>query len=414
MLPEFMLSPPPGRPPQDRRPPTRRRRRRLGPVVLVAAVLAGCGGPATSTGTGGQSAARSAAAGEAVNLRGVCPATIVVQSSWYPQVEHGAVYQLLGKGYEINADRKRVSGPLVADGVDTGVRLEIRAGGPAIGSQQTSAQMYVDRSITIGMLNTDELIQQSASATPMLGVVAPLDVDPQVLAWDPHAHPDWNTISDIGQTDYPVLYYQGSPFMEYLIGTGILRRSQVDPSYDGTPGRFVTDHGQDAVQAYATNEPFAWWREEPRWGKQLAYALVYDTGYPNYANVLGIRSADRTALNGCLRKLVPIIQAAQVAFAADPSPAIEVMLAANVAYHGFHYDRPLADYAVATMLGQGIVGNGGNRTLGDFDHGRISRLITILTPIFAGQKKPVKDGLGFPDLVTNDYIDQAIGLPTSK
>jgi hypothetical protein len=90
------------------------------------------------------------------------------------------------------------------------------------------------------------------------------------------------------------------------------------------------------------------------------------------------------------------------------------MLAATTAYHGFHYDRPLADYAVATMLAQGILGNGGNRTLGDFDHGRISRLIAILTPIFAGQKKPVKDGLGFPDLVTNDYIDQAIGLPTSK
>jgi hypothetical protein len=33
-----------------------------------------------------------------LNLRGVCPATVVVQSSWFPQSEHGALYQLLGKG----------------------------------------------------------------------------------------------------------------------------------------------------------------------------------------------------------------------------------------------------------------------------------------------------------------------------
>jgi hypothetical protein len=293
------------------------------------------------------------------------------------------------------------------------VRLEIRAGGPAIGSQQTSAQMYADRSITIGMLNTDELVQQSAT-TPVLGVVAPLDLDPQVLAWDPVSHPDWNTISDIGQTDSPVLYYQGSPYMEYLIGTGILRRSQVDPSYDGTPARFVTDHGRDAVQAYATNEPYAWWREVPQWGKELKYALINDTGYPNYANVLGIRPGDRGQLDGCLRRLVPIIQAAQVAFAGDPGPAVEVMLAVNTAYHGFRYDRPLADYAVTTMLEQAILGNGSNRTLGDFDPARINRLIGILGPIFTGQKKPIKPDLGVDDVVTNAYIDPAVSLPASR
>jgi hypothetical protein len=413
MLPEPRWLTPTTPPSTCHRLSERHRQRWLAPLVAVALLAAACGGPTATSGTGGQSAGRQAASGDALNLRGVCPATVVVQSSWYPQVEHGAVYQLLGKGYQINANRKRVSGPLVAAGVDTGVRLEIRAGGPAIGSTQTSAQMYADRSITIGMLNTDELIQQSAT-TPVLGVVAPLDLDPQVLAWDPVTHPDWNTISDIGQTDAPVLYYEGSPYMEYLIGTGILRRSQVDASYDGTPGRFVTDHGRDAVQAYATNEPYAWWREVPQWGKQLRYALINDTGYPNYANVLGIRPGDRGQLDGCLRRLVPIIQAAQVAFAADPGPAVEVMLAVNTAYHGFPYDRPLADYAVKTMLEQAILGNGTNRILGDFDPARIDKLIGILDPIFTGQKKPIKPRLGADDVVTNAYIDPAISLPANK
>jgi hypothetical protein len=341
----------------------------------------------------------------------VCPDPVVVQSSWFPQAEHGAVYQLLGKGYTVDARHKSVTGPLVASGVDTGVRLQVRAGGPAIGFQQTSAQMYADRSITLGMLNTDELVQQS-TATPVLGVVAPLDLDPQVILWDPKAHPDWNTISDIGQTDTKVLYYQGSPYMSYLLGSGILRPSQVDASYDGTPSRFVADHGQDAVQGYATNEPWSWAHEVAQWGKPLAYQLVNDTGYPNYANLFGIRAGEKDRLDGCLQKLVPILQRAQVDFVQRPAGAITVILAVNDAYHSsFHYDRPLAEYAVKTMLDQAIVGNAGNPTLGDFDTGRIARLIGILAPILTGQKKPIKAGLGAADVVTNTYLDDRVGLP---
>jgi hypothetical protein len=220
------------------------------------------------------------------------------------------------------------------------------------------------------------------------------------------------TIADIGQTDTRVLYYQGSPFMSYLLGSGILRPSQVDASYDGTPSRFVADRGQDAVQGYATNEPWSWAREVPQWGKPLAYQLVNDTGYPNYANLLGVRAGDRDRLDGCLHQLVPILQQAQVDFVHSPAGTITVILAVNDAYHSsFHYDRPLAQYAVKTMLDQAIVGNGSNPTLGDFDTGRIVRLIGILAPILNGQKKPIKAGLGAADIVTNAYIDDRVGLP---
>jgi hypothetical protein len=200
--------------------------------------------------------------------------------------------------------------------------------------------------------------------------------------------------------------------MDYLLGAGILRPSQVDGSYDGTPSRFVAGRGRDAVQGYATNEPWSWAHEVPRWGRPLAYQLVNDTGYPNYANVLGVRTGDRDRLDGCLHRLVPVLQRAEVDFVASPAAAVTVMLAANDAYRsGFHYDRPLAEYAVRTMLEQAIVGNGGNPTVGDFDTGRIAKLIRILTPILKGQKKPVKDGLGPADLMTNAYLDAGIGLP---
>ena len=379
-------------------------------TLLLAALLVLTGCASRSQPAGGQAVSGSASAGDALSLRGVCPDTIVVQSSWYPQVEHAALYQLLGAGSRIDATRKSVSGPLVASGKDTGVRLEVRAGGPAIGSQQVSAQMFADPSITLGMVNSDELIQQS-QAHPLLGVVAPLELDPQIIMWDPRAHPDWNTIQDIGLTDTRVLYYQGSPFMAYLLGTGILRPSQVDASYTGTPDRFVAARGTLAVQGYATNEPWAWQHEVKQWGRPLSYALVNDTGYPNYANLLAIRPADRARLDGCLRKLVPIIQRAQVQFMAQPGPTTELIVRAVAAQRGFTYTRPLADYSVTTMRRLGIVDNGKDRTLGNFDDTRLHRMIDILTPIFAGQHKPMRPGLGPADLATNDYLDPSIGLP---
>ena len=270
--------------------------------------------------------------------------------------------------------------------------------------------MFADPSITLGMVNSDELIQQS-QAHPLLGVVAPLELDPQIIMWDPRAHPDWNTIQDIGLTNTRVLYYQGSPFMAYLLGAGILRPSQVDASYAGTPDRFVAARGTLAVQGYATNEPWAWQHEVKQWGRPLSYALVNDTGYPNYANLLAIRPADRARLDGCLRKLAPIIQRAQVQFMAQPGPTTELIVRAVAAQRGFTYTRPLADYSVTTMRRLGIVDNGKDRTLGNFDDTRLQRMIDILTPIFAGQHKPIRPGLGPADLVTNDYLDPGIGLP---
>jgi hypothetical protein len=378
----------------------------VGAAVLL---LASCT-TAADPSSGGQATSAAAAAGAANSLRGVCPSTIVVQTSWFPQVEHSAVYQLLGQDYKVNAGKKSVTGPLVAhNGVDTGVKVEIRAGGPAIGFQQTSAQMYSDPSITIGMLNTDELVQQSAEH-PMLGVVAPLDLDPQILMWDPATHPQFVSIQDIGQTDTRVLYYEGLPFMDYLTGSGILRESQIDGAYDGGPARFVAAKGKLVVQAYATNEPYAWQHEVKEWGKPLRWAFIHDTGYPNYANALGIRPRDRSGLDGCLQRLVPIIQQAQADYMASPNAATDLIVNLVKQYQAFPYSRALADYAVKTMRAEAIVGNGSDATIGNFDQARIARLIGIIVPIAKTHHKAIRGDARWVDLVTNDYTDPKIGI----
>jgi hypothetical protein len=345
------------------------------------------------------------------SLAGVCPSTIVVQTNWFPEAEHGAAYRLVGPGYRIDAGRKRVTGPLLDGGQDSGVRVEVRAGGPAVGFQSSAALMYQDPAIVLGMLQSDEIVQLSKSQ-PLVGVVAPLELDPQILLWDPKAHPDWHTIADIGQTDERVLYFQGSSYMEYLVGAGILRRSQIDGSYDGSPSRFVASGGRIAVQGYATDEPYLYEHELRAWDKPVAFQLIVDTGYPNYANVLAVRTDQKAKLAPCLKRLVPVLQRAQVDFIRDPGRTLDLIVKLDQAYKGgFVYSRGLAQFAVTEMRQLGIVDNGHDTTLGNFDDARMQRLIGIVAPIFAGQRKPIRANLTPADVTTNEFIDPSIRLP---
>ena len=75
------------------------------------------------------------------------------------------------------------------------------------------------------------------------------------------------------------------------------------------------------------------------------------------------------------------------------------------------YSPGLAAFAVDAMRQRKIVGNGPDATLGNFDTARISRMIEILGPVFAGQNKPIKEGLTPEQLVTNEFVDPSIGFP---
>jgi hypothetical protein len=297
-------------------------------------------------------------------------------------------------------------------GRDTGIRLEIRAGGPATGFQQVSQQLYLDHSITFGGVATDEQVQNAAAA-PTLAVFAPMDLNPQVLMWDPQLYPQFNTIADVGQTDTTVLYFHGATYMEFLVGSGVLRRSQIDDRYDGRPTRFVAAGGRIVQQGYVTNEPYAYEREVQRWGRPLAYQLLHDAGYPIYAEALVIRPKDKAHLAPCLRRLVPILQQATADYAAEPAETNSRISKLVDQMGGYPYTTGRAEWAVGKMLSEGILANGTYTpdTVGDFDPARIQRTIDIVAPILTGQDKSVPAGLAPRNLVTAEFIAPGVGLP---
>jgi hypothetical protein len=381
-------------------------------LALVAAALAvALVGSACTNDSQSATPAATAATGGSLGLKGVCPDTIVVQKDWQPESEHGFLYNLVGAGYKVDTNNKRVTGPLVAQGRDTGVNLQIRSGGPAVGFQPVSAVMYSDRSIHLGYVATDEAVQ-FAARQPTTAVMAQLDISPLALIWDLATYPQFTTIADIGQTNTQVLYTDGLTYMEYLVGSNILHRSQLNGSYDGSPALFVQSNGKAALQGFATSEPYLYEHEIKQWGKPLKFQLINDTGYPVYFAATSIRSGDKTKLSPCLAKLVPILQQSQVDFINNPKPAIDVIVDLVEEYKtGWVYSRGLAEYSAKAMKGFGIVDNGRDATLGNFEMERVRRVIEIVTPIFAGQRKPVKQGLKPEDIATNEFIDSTIRLP---
>jgi hypothetical protein len=398
----------PGQPPTDDQE-EHVQRSRLGIVVLMAAVVALSGCSSGGKSTTNQSSQAPVASAERLNLKDVCPAKIIIQTDWNPESEYGTYYSMLGDNLTIDKKKLRVSGPLIAEGQNTGVQLEVRAGGPAIGFEPVTAQMFTDPSITLGQINTDEGIRFSAKQ-PTLGVVAPMEISPYMIMWDKERYPQFNTIIDIGQSKTKVAYFQGDTYMDYLIGSGILRKSQVLGNYDGTPGNWVASNGTIAQAGFATSEPYIYEHEVPQWNKPVKYALIHDTGYPMYPEALSIRSADKDKLAPCLKKLVPIVQRAQVDYMKSPDKTTPLVLRLVDEYHnGWQYSPGLAKYALDKMRSD-FVNNGPDKTLGNFDMSRVQRLINIDTPIFVSQKKPPKANLKPEDIVTNEFINPAIGL----
>jgi len=343
-------------------------------------------------------------------LAAVCPDPVVVQSPWWPQSEHGVFYHLVGEGYTIDAENLSVTGPLVAGGEDTGVQIEIRAGGPAVGFQNAGTLMYTDEEIMLGQVATDDAIGLSAE-NPVVAVMAPMEVAPYMIMWDPERFPELQTVVDIGRTDTTVLYFEGATYMDYLVGAGILRAEQIDGGYDGSPSRWLAEDGNLAQQGFATSEPFVYEEEMEAWGKPVRFQLIHHTGYPIYAEAIVVRADQLEAHSACLEQLVPILQQSLVDYLADPQATNDLIVELNDAYGAFPYSGDKAAWAVEQQRELGIVSNGDNATIGDFNLDRVQETIDIVVPIYSGQRRDTAPDLTPEDLVTNRFIDTGIGLP---
>lgn len=342
-----------------------------------------------------------------------CPADIRIATDWFPEAEHGHLYELIGDGYTIETESEfSVTGPLMAGGEYTGVDVTVISGGAASSAfLQPDAMMYADDTIFAGYVGSDEAVVHSGEF-PTVGVFAPLEKDPQMIMWDPETLPDVESIADLGAAGTQIRLFPGGFYIDYFLSEGIVTEAQLDYSYDGSPAGFVAAAGSVAQQGFASAEPYIYENEIPEWGKPVAYQLINDAGYPKYAAVVSVIPENVTAYADCLTALVPVLQQAEVDYYASPDETNAVILDAVETYDTFWvYGQEVADFSVATQVEIGLVGNGTDDIVGNVDYDRVQSLVDIATGIYgADTEKNIVAGLTAEDIFDDQFIDPSIGF----
>lgn len=335
-----------------------------------------------------------------------CPNPIIIQTDWFPTPERAVAYELAGPDGKIDAAKGRYTGTLKGSKIG----VEVRVGGPYVGYSSPTALMYQDQSILLGFVQTDQAVENYIRQ-PTLSVFAALDINPQILMFDPSQY-DFKSIADIGKTDATVLYFEGLPFMDFLLAKDMLKKSQVDASFDGSPSRFIASGGKVVVQGYASNEPYRYENDIKNWKKPVSYLLINDSGYEIYPENLAARTDAVETYRDCFKALVPMMQHALVDYTKNPEPTNTTLMKLSEALKVPVPVTPAGNkYALKTMLELKLLSNGHNSTVGDFEMERVQRVIDEqLAPTFKARGSKIKSDIKASDIHTNEFIDMSIKL----
>ena len=369
--------------------------------AIVVLTLAGCGNSDSLSSDTSVSESTASTISE-LSLVDVCPSKVVIQTDWFPESEHGGLYELMGADYSASKDTGAVVGALTVHGVDTGVDLEIRAGGPFL-QIPVVTQMYQDDAIMFGYVGTDVGIK-TFKDTPTLAVFSALNINPQVILWNAEKHPNAKTIADIGKEISTVYVFGDQSFMRYFVSTGAISNDQIDTNYQGNLPLATEDA---AHQGFVTSEPYKYSVLDTG-PITTGYQLIHDAGWTGYSQSLAIRKDRLEEFRPCLSKIVPIMQQAEIDYIAAPERANAIIIATTKAYDSF-WTQSEGDTSngAKSQKDLDIIGNGDTSTFGDFEESRVTDFIAKALPIFREQGLDVVD-VTPADLTTNEFLDQTI------
>jgi hypothetical protein len=352
---------------------------------------------------------------EDTSADGICPANMVIQVDWWPEVEHGGTYQLMGDGAEADASLFTYSGPIDPDYAVGGIEtLEIRAGGDAIEFQPVAAVMKTDQDIVLGYINTDEAIQ-TAGTVEVTAVAATLEINPQMLQWDPTQQEiDKADPTTLAASGARVLHFPGTAYVEFLISEGIITADQSDPNYGGAPDQWVADGGNYFQQGFATNEVFKYenlieWKDGAP--ADIDFLLIHELGWQPYPGAYNVLTERLEELSPCLEVFVPVLQQAWVDFLENPGPVGDEIIAVTEVYNNFWtLTTELNEEAYRLFEETGIGSNGPDDIYGNFDPNRVSTLFDAMKAILDETGVDLPEGYTAQSAYTNDFIDPSIGL----
>lgn len=336
----------------------------------------------------------------------VCPSELVIQTDWFPELEHGGTYQLIGPGGTADADTVSYSGPVqeqyAVGGLET---ITIRT----VNFDKSNASVLVDGDADMAYLTTSDVIKDSG-ALPLVAIAKTLDQDPQMVMWDPEQY-EITEPADIAATGAQVLHFPGTSYIDYMIAEGFMTEDQSNPSYDGSDAAWVASGGDVIQQGFATNEIYkyendiAWKDGAPA---DVSFFTVGDLGFENYPAAITMLESRAEELDSCLTEFVPAMQQAWIDFLDDPKPVTDALISINETHDGFWgLSEGLNEAGMALIESEGYALNSPDGTYCSFDPERMQALYDILAPIYAEQGTEIADSVD--SVYTNEYCEGAPG-----
>ncbi len=343
---------------------------------------------------------------DATPAAGVCPTKLTIRTDWFPELEHGGTYQMIGTEGTISKDLVNYSGAVQAKYAVGGLQqLEIQT----VDNNQAGSSVLQNGDADMAYINMSDVIKDSA-AVDMVAIAKTLDKDPQMVMWDPATY-DIQTPADIKGTGADVLHFPGTAYIDYMIGAGFMDASQDNPTYDGSDSKFVSSNGGVFQQGFATNEVYKY-EHEIDWKDgapaDVSFFTVGDMGFDNYPAAITMLRDRATELDACLKLLVPAMQQAWIDFLNDPTPIMNKMIEINQVHDGFWgLSEAQNEAGFALLESGGFAVNSLDGTYCSFDAARVQGLFDLLKPIYDDQGVAIADSAD--TLFTNDYCAGAPG-----
>ncbi|ADO43175.1 hypothetical protein [Ketogulonicigenium vulgare] len=348
-------------------------------------------------------------------LADVCPSPFYIQKDWLAQAEHGGLYQMIGAGGTMESGAYR--GPLGATGIELAI-LE-GGGGIGLGDGETAYSALFNGNSKAGViphLGFQELDNAYifSNLFPVVGVFVPLDIAPSGLIWDTGTYPDgFHSVDDLkafGESGAGMIYVSTitRTFGLWLVEQGVSRDAFVE-GYRGDLENFVANNGTWLNQGFVTTEVFNL-SNGMNWAKPVDAVTVNELGYPTITGMVSVAQPRLEELAPCLELLVPIMQQAAVDYINDPAEVNQLIAdftAGGFSASWWRATPELNAYSAAAQRDRGIVGNGNNATIGDFDLDRAAAMLELVKPMLDDRANP---DVTVDDVVTNRFINPEIGL----
>lgn len=343
----------------------------------------------------------AAAGGDAV-----CPENLVIQTDWFPELEHGGTYQLIGPNGTADKDTISYSGPVQEQYAVGGLKtVTIKT----VSFDKANSSQLLDGDADMAYIGFGDVIKDSA-AIDMVTIMKTLDKDPQMVMWDP-AQYDIQKPEDIAATGAKVLHFPGAAYIDYMIAKGYMTADQDDPSYDGSDAKWVAEAGAVIQQGFATNEVYKY-ENEINWKDgapaDVSFFTVGEMGFDNYPASLTMMKSRAEELDACLTLLVPKMAQAWVDFFADPKPIMDAMIEINVAHDGFWgLSEAINEAGLAVLEEKEIGANSADGTYCSLDPERAAGIYDTVKAVYDAQG--VEVAADVTTLYTNKYCEGAPG-----